>query len=129
MLPPNVSLPVARTKIIATVGPASRRPDLLLDMIRRGVDVFRLNMAHGGRSEHEEMLTLIRMQASKLIGRSAFSSTWQDRRFAWASYSKTQRLVAKEPVSLSSTATRPLLRTNSSALTTGCWLNYPLATA
>ena len=68
---PVVSLPDARTKMIATVGPASCRPDLLLDMIRRGVDVFRLNMAHGGRSDHEQMLASIRsasVEAGRPIG-------------------------------------------------------------
>jgi pyruvate kinase len=68
---PNAPLPEARTKMIATVGPASCRPELLLDMIRRGVDVFRLNMAHGRRSEHEEMLTFIRsasVEAGRPIG-------------------------------------------------------------
>jgi len=36
-----------RTKIVATIGPASRRPDVLRRLIDAGVDVFRLNFSHG----------------------------------------------------------------------------------
>ena len=41
-----------RTKIVATVGPACREPDQLAELVRAGVDVFRLNMAHGNIEEH-----------------------------------------------------------------------------
>jgi pyruvate kinase len=37
----------ARTKIVATVGPASAAPEKLTELAQAGVDVFRLNMAHG----------------------------------------------------------------------------------
>lgn len=39
--------PLARTKIIATVGPACETREALRDLILRGVDIFRLNFAHG----------------------------------------------------------------------------------
>jgi pyruvate kinase len=38
----------SRTKIVATVGPATAAPERLAALMRAGVDVFRLNMAHGG---------------------------------------------------------------------------------
>lgn len=41
-----------RTKIVATVGPASRDPEVLQSLLTAGVDVFRLNMSHGERDEH-----------------------------------------------------------------------------
>ena len=37
----------ARTKIIATVGPVNSSRDRLMELARAGVDVFRLNFAHG----------------------------------------------------------------------------------
>jgi len=52
--------PRAHTKIVATVGPASRSPMMLSALIDAGVDVFRLNMAHGEIDQHEEVLTTIR---------------------------------------------------------------------
>ena len=35
------------TKIVATIGPASREPEVLERMVEAGVDVARLNFAHG----------------------------------------------------------------------------------
>jgi pyruvate kinase len=57
-----------RTKIIATVGPASREPDQLEALIDAGVDVFRLNFSHGTRDDHIESVARIRT-ASKALGR------------------------------------------------------------
>ena len=41
------TLPAIRTKIVATVGPASREPAVLRKLIDAGVNVFRLNFSHG----------------------------------------------------------------------------------
>jgi pyruvate kinase len=43
-----------RTKIVATIGPASRDVDTLVAMIEAGMDVARLNFAHGTREEHAD---------------------------------------------------------------------------
>ena len=56
----------ARTKIVATVGPACRAEDQLTDLAAAGVDVFRLNMAHGGRGEQTEVVAAIRNVSKKL---------------------------------------------------------------
>ncbi len=42
-----------RTKIVATVGPASSSPDMLVSLMEAGVNVFRLNMSHGDHAAHE----------------------------------------------------------------------------
>ncbi|WZO98345.1 pyruvate kinase [Isosphaeraceae bacterium EP7] len=49
-----------RTKIVATVGPASRSPETLGELINVGVDVFRLNFSHGTHDDHTETLARIR---------------------------------------------------------------------
>ncbi|GIV40081.1 MAG: pyruvate kinase [Thermonema sp.] len=49
-----------KTKIVATVGPASRSPEMLLALAREGVDVFRLNFSHGSHEEHLEVVRHIR---------------------------------------------------------------------
>ncbi|MDG3002545.1 pyruvate kinase [Paludisphaera mucosa] len=41
-----------RTKIVATLGPASRDPAMLRRLVEAGVDVFRLNFSHGTHDEH-----------------------------------------------------------------------------
>ena len=60
---PRPSLDEACTKIVATVGPACASPDKLAELIESGVDIFRINTAHGSREEHEAVLASIR-QAS-----------------------------------------------------------------
>ncbi len=50
----------SRTKIVATVGPACRDEAGLTSLIAAGVDVFRLNMAHGSRDAHGEVVRALR---------------------------------------------------------------------
>lgn len=57
-----------RTKIIATVGPASSEPELLRRMLQSGVDVFRLNFSHGTHESHTSTFRAIR-EASAAVGR------------------------------------------------------------
>jgi pyruvate kinase len=56
----------ARTKIVATVGPACREEKQLASLVEAGVDVFRLNMAHGDLADHEEVLDRIRRVSDAL---------------------------------------------------------------
>jgi pyruvate kinase len=56
------------TKIVATIGPASRELDVLEAMIRAGVDVTRLNFAHGSPDEHAETAARVR-EAAERAGR------------------------------------------------------------
>jgi pyruvate kinase len=59
---------VRRTKIIATIGPASSDPAVLTRMIRAGMDVARLNFSHGTRTDHTRAIRRIRT-ASKSLGK------------------------------------------------------------
>ena len=61
------TLEEARTKIVATVGPACSQVDQLKELIGAGVDIFRINTAHGSREEHEAVLSNIR-EASDRAG-------------------------------------------------------------
>ncbi|MFN2615650.1 MAG: pyruvate kinase [Thermoleophilaceae bacterium] len=56
------------TKIVATIGPASREPEVLERMIRAGVDVARLNFAHGSPDQHAETAGWVR-EAAERVGR------------------------------------------------------------
>ncbi|SEO41880.1 pyruvate kinase [Mucilaginibacter gossypiicola] len=49
-----------RTKIVATMGPASAKKDVLLAMIKAGVNVCRLNFSHGKPEDHKVVIDLIR---------------------------------------------------------------------
>ena len=57
-----------RTKIIATVGPASWQPAVLERLVEAGADVFRLNFSHAGRERQAETIAAIR-EAAERVGR------------------------------------------------------------
>ncbi|MGI9258158.1 MAG: pyruvate kinase, partial [Gammaproteobacteria bacterium] len=52
-----------KTKIVATIGPASESPEMLEQLIRAGLDVARLNFSHGDSSSHAERIARIRAAA------------------------------------------------------------------
>ncbi len=54
-----------RTKIVATIGPASRDPETLVRMVEAGMDVARLNFSHGTAEEHAETAQLVRDAAGR----------------------------------------------------------------
>jgi pyruvate kinase len=54
-----------RTKIVATIGPASREPQTLLRMVQAGMDVARLNYSHGTLDEHAETVRRVRDAAGQ----------------------------------------------------------------
>jgi pyruvate kinase len=61
-------LPAHKTKIVATIGPASESPEMLERLIRAGLNVARLNFSHGEFEKHAEVVRRIRA-ASQATGR------------------------------------------------------------
>lgn len=55
-----------KTKIVATIGPASSPKDVLKEMIEEGMNVARLNFSHGEHSVHEEVMNTLRIIDSEL---------------------------------------------------------------
>jgi len=58
--------PYRRTRIVATVGPASRDPEKLEALLEAGVNVFRLNMSHGTHEQHREVIGRVRGISARL---------------------------------------------------------------
>ena len=54
-----------KTKIIATIGPASREPEILERLILAGMDCARLNFSHGTLEEHAEVIRSVRELSAK----------------------------------------------------------------
>lgn len=54
-----------RTKIVATLGPATSTPESIAAIIAAGVDVVRLNFSHGAPEEHQARADLVRAEARK----------------------------------------------------------------
>src|SRR5215475_10332013 len=63
-----MALPRNKTKIVATIGPASESPEMLQRLIRAGVNVARLNFSHGDLADHAERIQHIR-SAAEAVGR------------------------------------------------------------
>ena len=63
-----MTLPDHKTKIVATIGPASESPEMLERLMRAGLDIARLNFSHGDFSGHAERIARIRA-AEKAAGR------------------------------------------------------------
>lgn len=60
-----------RTKIVATLGPATSNPEMIRKLVDAGVNVFRLNFSHGEKTMHETNVTTIRAiakETDKAIG-------------------------------------------------------------
>jgi pyruvate kinase len=54
-----------RTKIIATLGPASSTPEMMAQLFQAGADVFRLNFSHGAHADHAARIEMIRTLEKK----------------------------------------------------------------
>jgi len=54
-----------RTKIVATIGPATRTVEGMSELIEAGVDVFRFNFSHGTRTDHTENVAMAREAAER----------------------------------------------------------------
>jgi pyruvate kinase len=55
-----------KTKIVATLGPASDSYEGVVDLIKAGVNVFRLNFSHGAHEKHKEVIQTIRKASADL---------------------------------------------------------------
>ncbi|NOQ89851.1 MAG: pyruvate kinase, partial [Gammaproteobacteria bacterium] len=62
-------IPVRKTKIVATIGPACETPEMLKSMIKAGMNVARLNLSHGSHEKHCKQILILRAAAREL-GRS-----------------------------------------------------------
>jgi pyruvate kinase len=56
-------MPDCATKIVATLGPASARPEVLARLLDAGVAVVRINFSHGTRAQHTEYIQMVRAAA------------------------------------------------------------------
>jgi pyruvate kinase len=57
---------IRKAKIVATIGPASRSPEVLEKLILAGLNVARINFSHGTHQQHEETIATIRQVSEKL---------------------------------------------------------------
>jgi pyruvate kinase len=63
-----VKLPINKTKIVCTIGPASESPEVMKQMVESGMNVARLNFSHGDFASHKQVIENLRA-VSKSLGR------------------------------------------------------------
>jgi pyruvate kinase len=61
-----MNIMVRKAKIVATIGPASRSPEVLEKLILAGMNVARINFSHGTQEQHEELIATIRRVSDKV---------------------------------------------------------------
>ncbi|PZO35996.1 MAG: pyruvate kinase [Pseudanabaena frigida] len=61
-----MAIPQHLTKIVATIGPASRSPEVFRKMVKAGVTVARLNFSHGSYEDHAKTISMIREVSEEL---------------------------------------------------------------
>ncbi|MFH0877123.1 MAG: pyruvate kinase [Candidatus Omnitrophota bacterium] len=85
-----------RTKIIATLGPASSTPTVVRGMMRAGLDVVRLNFSHGTPEEHEDRIGLVRRCNSVLRRHIRFLGDLEGHRIRVGSLKNHRPLALKK---------------------------------
>ncbi len=55
-----MATPLKKTKIIATIGPASRTKEMMWKLHQAGANIFRMNFSHGSHEDHKKVLTWVR---------------------------------------------------------------------
>lgn len=100
-------MPLRRTKIVATIGPASSAPETLKQLILAGMNVARLNFSHGNADEHRARALLIRKLAAELNQHVAIMGDLQGPKIRIARFTdKEIHLQAGDPFRFSITHPR-----------------------
>jgi pyruvate kinase len=83
-----------RTRIVATLGPASRGPEMVLALAEAGVDVFRLNFSHGVHEDHAAALKAVRKAETVIERPLAVLADLQGPKFRLGVFAKDKIAIA-----------------------------------
>lgn len=89
-------LPPRRTKIIATLGPASTNPKVLENIILRGVNLVRINFSHGEKKTHLQQVVTVRSLAAKHQKQVGILMDLQGPKIRIAKFEKTTSVILQE---------------------------------
>src|ERR1700736_5425628 len=84
------------SKIVCTIGPASRSPRIIERLLHAGMDVARLNFSHSSQADHAHSIALLRAAAVKIEKPIAILADLQGPKI------RTGPLAGKAPVQLQS---------------------------
>lgn len=93
-----------RTKIVATLGPASSSPESIEQLLLAGLDVARLNFSHGTADEHRQRVRMLREISARLGRHIAIMGDLQGPKIRIARFSDVQVILQRgQPFTLSNT--------------------------
>src|SRR5690554_7802314 len=84
-----------RTKIVATLGPASSSPESIEELLLAGLDVARLNFSHGTAAEHRQRVQMLREISTRLGRHIAIMGDLQGPKIRIARFRYTQVMLRK----------------------------------
>lgn len=84
-----------RTKIVATLGPASSSPESIEELLLAGLDVARLNFSHGTAAEHRQRVQMLREISTRLGRHIAIMGDLQGPKIRIARFRDTQVMLRK----------------------------------
>lgn len=90
-----MTFPFKRTKIIATLGPATHDREILKKLIEAGVNVVRLNFSHGSAEDHIARAQLIREAAAEACGQVAILADLQGPKIRISRFKNKKVLLEK----------------------------------
>jgi pyruvate kinase len=108
-----------RAKIVATIGPASESPERLRALFDAGVDVVRINMSHGAREHHVEVISRVRETAAAAGRPVAVLADLCGPKI------RTGRLAGGQPVTLADGATIRLVADEIEGTAEAVSISYP----
>ena len=85
-----------RTKIIATLGPASSSPKIISDLIKEGTDVFRVNLSHANISDIENILKILKAASLELKRPVATLIDLQGQKIRIKGFGKKEHILLKK---------------------------------
>ncbi len=92
--------PYNKTKIVATVGPASNNKEMLRALVKEGVDVFRLNFSHGTHEDHLNVINLVREINKELGTNVALLQDLQGPKIRVNEMQPGVEIIAGEPITI-----------------------------
>ena len=90
-----------RTKIVATIGPATESSERIRELIQAGATTFRLNFSHGDHSEHAARMATIRQVAHEMGVHIGILQDLQGPKIRWVVLKKDPSPLQKVITSLS----------------------------
>ena len=95
-----MKLPAHKTRIVATIGPASHSVQILEEMIRAGMDVARINFSHGDLDGHREVIHKTRQAADRAGRRVAIMADLPGPKMRIGEMEEAVELRAGDPLTL-----------------------------